>query len=57
MIQGHKMKRVVITRMGIVSCLGNDKETVTKSLYECQSGIAFQEEFKEMGLRCNVAAK
>lgn len=57
MIQGHKMKRVVITGMGIVSCLGNDKETVTKSLYECQSGIAFQEEFKEMGLRCNVAAK
>ena len=51
------MKRVVITGMGIVSCLGNDKETVTKSLYECQSGIAFQEEFKEMGLRCNVAAK
>ena len=51
------MKRVVITGMGIVSCLGNDKETVTESLKECKSGIAFCEEFKEMGLRCNVAAK
>jgi len=51
------MKRVVITGMGIVSCLGNDKETVTESLRECKSGIAFSEEFKEMGLRCNVAAK
>ena len=50
------MKRVVITGMGIVSCLGNDKETVTESLRECKSGIAFCEEFKEMGLRCNVAA-
>lgn len=51
------MKRVVITGMGIVSCLGNDKETVTESLRECKSGIAFCEDFKEMGLRCNVAAK
>ena len=51
------MKRVVITGMGIVSPLGNDKETVTESLRECKSGIAFQEEFKEMGLRCNVAGK
>lgn len=51
------MKRVVITGMGIVSCLGNDSKTVTNSLRESISGIAFQEEFKEMGLRCNVAAK
>ena len=51
------MKRVVITGMGIVSPLGNDKETVTESLRECKSGIAFREDFKEMGLRCNVAGK
>lgn len=50
------MKRVVITGMGIVSCLGNDKETVTQSLLEGQSGIVFREDFQEMGLRCNVAA-
>ena len=51
------MKRVVITGMGIVSCLGNDKETVATSLMEGKSGIVFQEDFKEMGLRCNVAAR
>ncbi|MEZ5528820.1 MAG: beta-ketoacyl-ACP synthase I [Porticoccaceae bacterium] len=51
------MKRVVITGMGIVSCLGNDKETVTQSLLESRSGIVFREDFQEMGLRCNVAAK
>ena len=51
------MKRVVITGMGIVSCLGNDKETVTNSLIEGKSGIVFREDFKEMGLRCNVAAR
>lgn len=50
------MKRVVITGMGIVSCLGNDKETVTQSLLEGRSGIVFREDFQEMGLRCNVAA-
>ncbi|MEP3855614.1 MAG: beta-ketoacyl-ACP synthase I [Porticoccus sp.] len=51
------MKRVVITGMGIVSCLGNDKETVATSLMEGKSGIVFREDFKEMGLRCNVAAR
>ncbi|WP_297185902.1 beta-ketoacyl-ACP synthase I [uncultured Porticoccus sp.] len=51
------MKRVVITGMGIVSCLGNDRETVTTALKEGKSGIVFREDFKEMGLRCNVAAK
>ncbi|WP_461482366.1 beta-ketoacyl-ACP synthase I [Porticoccus sp.] len=50
------MKRVVITGMGIVSCLGNDKETVTQSLLESRSGIVFREDFQAMGLRCNVAA-
>ena len=51
------MKRVVITGMGIVSCLGNDRETVTTALKEGKSGIVFREDFEEMGLRCNVAAK
>jgi len=49
------MKRVVITGFGIVSCLGNDKATVTESLREGRSGIKFQEEYKEMGLRSHVA--
>jgi len=48
------MRRVVVTGMGIVSCLGNDKETVTDSLRRGKSGISFNEEFAEMGLRSNV---
>lgn len=49
------MKRVVITGFGIVSCLGNDKQSVTESLREGRSGIKFQEEYKEMGMRSHVA--
>ena len=49
------MKRVVITGYGIVSCLGNDKQTVLDSLQQGRSGIKYQEEYKEVGLRSNVA--
>lgn len=49
------MKRVVITGMGIVSCLGNDKDAVLDSLKEGRSGIKFQETYKEMGFRSHVA--
>ncbi|HAG93005.1 MAG: beta-ketoacyl-[acyl-carrier-protein] synthase I [Pseudomonadales bacterium] len=51
------MKRVVVTGMGIVSCLGNDKDSVISSLREGRSGIRFKEEYKEMGLRSNVAGQ
>ena len=51
------MKRVVVTGMGIVSCLGNDKESVTDALRNGRSGIKFKEEYKEMGLRSNVAGQ
>ena len=44
------MKRVVITGLGIVSCLGNDRETVTKSLKDGISGIRYREDFAEMAL-------
>jgi len=50
------MKRAVITGLGIVSCLGNDKESVAHSLKEGISGIRRREDFAEMGLRCNVGA-
>ncbi|MBT5578111.1 MAG: beta-ketoacyl-ACP synthase I [Porticoccaceae bacterium] len=50
------MRRAVITGLGIVSCLGNDRATVTKSLREGISGIHRREDFAEMGLRCNVGA-
>ena len=49
------MRRVVITGLGIVSCLGNDKQTVTESLRSGKSGIKFQPAYKEMGMRSQVA--
>lgn len=49
------MRRVVVTGMGIVSCLGTDKETVLESLQQGRSGIKFQEDYKERGFRSHVA--
>lgn len=49
------MRRVVITGMGIVSCLGNDKASVTESLKTGRSGISFNEQYREAGLRSQVA--
>lgn len=49
------MKRVVITGIGITSCLGINKESVLESLQKGQSGIKFQEDYKERGLRSQVA--
>ena len=49
------MRRVVITGMGIVSCLGNDTDSVTRSLREGRSGIRFKEEYKEIGMRSQIA--
>ena len=49
------MRRVVITGMGIVSCLGNDTDSVTRSLREGRSGIRFKEDYKELGMRSHVA--
>ena len=48
------MRRVVVTGMGMVSCLGNSKESVTRSLRDGISGISFNESFAEMGLRSQV---
>ncbi|HZV22707.1 MAG TPA: beta-ketoacyl-ACP synthase I [Luteimonas sp.] len=48
-------RRVVVTGMGIVSCLGNDVATVTTSLREQRAGIRFIPEYAELGLRSQVA--
>ncbi len=48
------MRRVVVTGMGIVSCLGNTKESVLDSLRLSKSGITFNEDFKEIALRSHV---
>ena len=47
-------KRVVITGMGIWSCLGTDIEMVRQSLYEGKSGIGLQPERLEYGYRSGL---
>jgi 3-oxoacyl-[acyl-carrier-protein] synthase-1 len=48
-------KRVVVTGMGIVSCLGNDAASVSTSLRQLRAGIRFIPEYAELGLRSQVA--
>lgn len=49
------LRRVVITGLGIVSSLGNNKQEVKDSLYEGRSGITFQQEYADRGMRSHVA--
>jgi len=49
------MRRVVVTGMGIVSSLGNNKAEVLDSLRAGRSGITYQPEYAERGLRSHVA--
>lgn len=49
------MRRVVVTGMGIVSSLGNNQAEVLDSLRAGRSGITFQPEYAERGLRSHVA--
>ena len=51
------MKRVVITGIGIVSCLGNNQEEVYQSLINSKSGITFCDEYKEYNLKSQVHGK
>ncbi|WP_233080084.1 beta-ketoacyl-ACP synthase I [Rheinheimera soli] len=48
------MKRAVITGLGIVSSIGNDKQQVLESLKTGRSGIKASQEFADMGLRSQV---
>jgi len=47
-------RRVVVTGLGIVSSIGNNKEEVAASLREGRSGIVASEEYAEMGFRSRV---
>ena len=47
-------RRVVVTGLGIVSCIGNDQATVIQSLKESRSGIVFADTYAEMGFRSHV---
>src|SRR5690606_7169224 len=49
------MRRVVVTGMGVVSCLGNDLDTVSELLRAGRAGIRFVPEYEELGLRSQVA--
>ncbi|MGD2055866.1 MAG: beta-ketoacyl-ACP synthase I [Gammaproteobacteria bacterium] len=49
------MRRVVITGLGIVSSLGNNKQEVSRSLYEGKSGIEYIPEYRELGFRSQIA--
>ena len=49
------MKRVVISGIGIVSCLGNDKNAVLDSLQQGRSGIKFNQQYADIGMRSNVS--
>ena len=49
------MRRVVVTGMGIVSCLGNDPDSVAAALAEGRSGIRAMPDYPTMGLRSHIA--
>jgi len=49
------MRRVVITGLGVVSCLGNSKADVLESLRAGKSGITVNEEFQERGMRSQIS--
>jgi 3-oxoacyl-[acyl-carrier-protein] synthase-1 len=51
------MRRVVITGLGAVSCLGNSAAEVLASLRAGRSGIAVNDSYREMGLRSHVAGR
>lgn len=49
------MHRVVITGMGIVSCLGNDIASVTQALQSGKSGLTFNESYAQAGFKSQVS--
>ena len=48
------MKRVVVTGLGIVSSIGNNRNEVVDSLKQGKSGITFASEYEELGFRSHV---
>jgi len=50
-------RKVVITGMGIVSCLGNNSATVTDSLREGRSGISILPEHVDIGMRSHIGGR
>jgi 3-oxoacyl-[acyl-carrier-protein] synthase-1 len=48
------MRRVVVTGLGIVSSIGNNQREVVAALKEGRSGIAFQQEYADLGFRSHL---
>ena len=51
------MRRVVVTGLGIVSCIGNDADTVINNLKNLNSGISSAPEYEEFSFRSLVHGK
>ncbi len=51
------MRRVVVTGIGIVSCIGNNSQEVLSSLREGKSGITRSEEHVDLGFRSQIYGK
>jgi len=51
------MRRVVVTGIGIISCIGNNQDEVLQSLKDGKSGITAAPEYAEMGFRSQVHGK
>ena len=51
------MRRVVITGIGIVSPIGNNTLEVTESLKKAESGIRFDQSYKDLGFRSHVSGQ
>jgi len=49
------MRRSVITGIGIISCIGNNKLEVLESLNKGRSGIRFNQSYKEIGMKSHVS--
>jgi len=49
------LERVVVTGMGIISCLGNDASAVRHALFEGKSGIAMCQAHVDAGMRSHIA--
>lgn len=50
-----ELKRVVVTGLGVVSCLGNNLTEVTSSLLAGKSGISYNASYEEIGMRSHVS--
>ncbi len=53
----QKLRRVVVTGMGVVSCIGNSVTEVLDSLKEGRSGIAFDQSHADHGFRSQVSGR